>query len=103
MAGTVFLYANSTAQVASGATVTLENKDGSTVSATINEAGNFFLTPDTYSPTYPVHVKSVTLGDVSISMHSHIGGNGSCAGCHADPEGQDSPGHVYLHVFGPTP
>jgi hypothetical protein len=103
MAGTVFLYANSAAQVASGATVTLEDKDGSTISTTVNQAGNFFLTPDTYSPTYPVHVKSVTLGDVSISMHSHIGGNGSCAGCHADPEGPDSPGHVYLHVFGATP
>jgi hypothetical protein len=103
MAGTVFLYANSTSQVASGATVTLEDKNGTTAAATINPAGNFFLTPDTYSPEYPVHVKSLAQGNVSISMHSHIGGNGSCAGCHVDPEAPDSPGHVYLHVFGATP
>jgi hypothetical protein len=80
--------------------VTLENADGTTVSATTNESGNFFLTPETYSPQYPVHVKSITLGEVSISMHSHIGGNGSCAGCHADPDGPDSPGHVYLNIAG---
>jgi hypothetical protein len=30
-------------------------------------------------------------------MQSHIGSNGSCAGCHADPPGPDSPGHVYFN------
>jgi hypothetical protein len=102
MAGTVFLYGNSTPP-AIGATVTLEDKNGTTTTATTNEAGNFYLTPDTYSPHYPVHVMSLTSGDASVSMHSHIGGNGSCAGCHADPAGPDSPGHVYLHVYGATP
>jgi hypothetical protein len=108
MAGTVFSYANSTPAnstepAVDGATVTLESADGTTVSTTTNEVGNFYFTPDMYSPKYPVHVKSITLGSVSVSMHSHIGGNGSCAGCHVDPEAPDSPGHVYLHVFGPTP
>jgi hypothetical protein len=101
MAVTVFLYANSTAQAAIGATVTLEDKDGTTTTATTNDVGNFFLTPAAYSPVYPVHVKSLAQGGVSVAMHSHIGGNGSCAGCHVDPEAPDSPGHVYLHVFAP--
>ncbi len=103
LAGTVFLYANSIEQAANGATVTLEDKDGTTATATTNAAGNFFLTPTAYSPEYPVHVKSVARGNVSILMHSHVGGNGSCAGCHVDPEAPDSPGHVYLDVFGQTP
>jgi hypothetical protein len=45
----------------------------------------------------------ITQGDVSVTMHSHIGGNGSCAGCHADPAGPASPGHVYLTMLGMSP
>jgi hypothetical protein len=103
MAGTVFLHANSVTPAAVGATVKLQNADGTTVSATTNEAGNFYFTPDAYVPKYPVHVTAITLGTTSIAMHSHIGTNGSCAGCHADPAGPDSPGHVYFTITGPTP
>jgi len=102
MAGTVFLDANSLTPAAVGATVTFSNADGTTVSTPTNAAGNFFLTPDVYAPGYPVHV-TVTLGGSSIKMQSHIGTNGSCAGCHADPAGPNSPGHVYFIVTGPTP
>jgi hypothetical protein len=102
MAGTVFLDAN-TLTPAPGATVTLVGADGTTTSATTNGAGNFFLTPGAYAPRYPVHVTSVTLGGVSVTMHSHIGGDGSCAGCHFDPAGPDSPGHVYFQIVGKSP
>jgi hypothetical protein len=103
MAGTVFLNANSLTPAAVGATVTLQSADGTTVSTTTNEAGNFYFTPDAYTPKYPVHVTQITLGSTSILMHSHIGGNGSCAWCHADPAGPNSPGHVYFNIAGPIP
>jgi hypothetical protein len=102
MAGTVFIGGN-TLTPQPGAVILLTNADGTTMSATTNAAGNFYLTPDAYAPVYPVHVTSVSVGGVSVTMHSHIGGNGSCAGCHADPAGPDSPGHVYSDVEGLSP
>jgi hypothetical protein len=100
--GTVFLDANSATPV-NGATVTLTGADGNATSATTNSAGSFYLTPSDFEPKFPVHVTSVALGATSVTMHSHIGGNGSCGGCHADPAGPDSPGHVYLTVVGTAP
>jgi hypothetical protein len=102
MAGTIYLGGN-TLDPAIGATVTLVAADGATASATTNAAGNFYLTPSTFSPRFPVHVQSVEMGGVSVAMHSHIGGNGSCAGCHADPAGPGSPGHIYFDVVGAAP
>jgi hypothetical protein len=101
MAGTIFAGGNSL-QPSVGTVVTLENADGTTATATTNAAGNFYLTPDAYTPRYPVHVTSITQAGVSNTMHSHIGGNGSCAGCHFDPAGPDSPGHVYFNPLGGT-
>jgi hypothetical protein len=102
MAGTVFAGGN-TLVPSVGATVSLQSADGATATAVTNAAGNFFLTPDAYTPRYPVHVTRITQGNVSVTMHSHIGTNGSCAGCHADPAGPDSPGHVYFNVSGTSP
>jgi hypothetical protein len=31
-------------------------------------------------------------------MHTFIDRDGSCAGCHADPAGADSPGHVCMRL-----
>ncbi len=105
MAGTVFAGGN-TLEPSVGSIVTLLDADGTMVTATTNAAGNFYLTPDVFAPKYPVHVVSITQGGVSVTMHSHIGGNGSCAGCHMDPPGPDSPGHVYsdvTNVLGTSP
>jgi hypothetical protein len=102
MAGTVFLDAN-TLTPAPSATVTLVGADGATEAVLTNAAGNFFVTPGVFAPKYPVHVTSVALGGVSVTMHSHIGGNGSCAGCHVDPAGPGSPGHVYFQIVGKSP
>jgi len=102
MAGTVFQDANSLTPL-DGAIITLLSADGSTVTATTNAAGNFYLSADQYTPHYPVHVKSIVSGTTSIFMQSHIGGNGSCAGCHVDPAGPDSPGHVYFDIVGTPP
>ncbi|MGO8993551.1 MAG: hypothetical protein ACLQVI_09480 [Polyangiaceae bacterium] len=99
MAGTVFAGGNSLLP-SMGVTVTLQGADGTTVTATTNAAGNFYLTPADFTPVYPVHVTTLEQAGVTNTMHSHIGGNGSCAGCHTDPAGQDSPGHVYFDSAG---
>jgi hypothetical protein len=102
MAGTVFAGSGATSPQV-GAVVTLQDAAGTVATATTNAAGNFYLTPSQFSPKFPVHVTSVASGSASVTMHSHIGGNGSCAGCHADPSGPDSPGHVYFDVVGVSP
>jgi hypothetical protein len=102
MAGTVFAESSGLSPEV-GAVVTLQDASGLTVTATTNAAGNFYLTPSQFSPHYPVHVTSVAVGATTATMHSHIGGNGSCAGCHVDPAGPDSPGHVYFDVGGTSP
>jgi len=102
IAGTVYAGGN-TLEPEVGATVMLQSADGTSATATTNAAGNFFLTPDTYAPDYPVHVTSITQGNASVTMHSHIGRNGSCAGCHSDPAGPSSPGHVYFSLEGTSP
>jgi hypothetical protein len=94
VAGTVFRLA-STREPVSGATVTLKGADGSTYDATTNEAGNFYVEPSQWTPLYPLHV-SITAEGHTVEMKTHIGRDGSCAGCHFDPAGPGSYGHVSL-------
>jgi hypothetical protein len=56
-----------------------------------NQAGNFYVLPSEWTPQYPV---CVTID--RVPMLTLISRDGSCAGCHFDPAGPDSPGHVYL-------
>jgi len=101
VAGTVFENAGDRVAF-SGATITLTDASGRTYAATTNAAGNFYLTPQDFLPRYPMHVAVTSSATaftaaVTVKMQSHIGSNGSCAGCHADPPGPDSPGHVYFN------
>lgn len=67
--------------------------------ATTNTAGNFFLHSDEYVPAYPVHVVLTHPSappNSGKTMYSHVGRDGSCAGCHHDPVGTESPGHIYF-------
>jgi hypothetical protein len=101
VAGTVYQGGESLVPLVGGV-VTVQSADGATATATTNAAGNFYLAPADYAPRYPLHV-AVAQGGVSVAMHSHVGGDGSCAGCHADPAGPDSPGHVYFDNVGTVP
>jgi hypothetical protein len=96
VAGTIYQTADGTTAL-SGATVSLTDVDGKTYVATTNAAGNFYVTPTAYSPHYPMRV-GVTSAGVTVNMQSHIGWASSCAACHVDPAGPDSPGHVYFDV-----
>jgi hypothetical protein len=93
VAGTVF-EERATKQAAVNAVVKLEAADGAKRELTANAVGNFYVTPEAWNPTYPLKV-SVTYQSETVSMTTNIGRDGSCAGCHVDPAGPDSPGHVY--------
>ena len=94
VAGTVFQRLSDREPVA-GAQVTLVGSDGSTFEATTNEAGNFYVQPSEWTPIFPMRTSVAWQGEM-IPMHTNVGRDGSCAGCHVDPPGPSSPGHVYL-------
>lgn len=93
VAGTAFRTA-SDEQAAVGARVQLKAADGSSFTLVSNRAGNFFIEPRTWNPVYPLQV-SIDYESQTVSMVSNIGRDGACAGCHVDPAGPDSPGHVF--------
>lgn len=101
VAGTIFR--NDADRVpAVGATVTLTAADGATYRATTNAAGNFYVEPGRFAPSYPMRTE-VSYGGVTVKMTSLIGRAGACAGCHADPAGPTSPGHVFVPADGVIP
>jgi hypothetical protein len=94
VAGTVYAVRSQSAP-AIGAQVQIEDINGSFFTATTNSAGNFYISSDTWQPTYPTQMQ-VSLGGLSQQMATHAGRNGSCAGCHTSPQGPTSPGAVYV-------
>lgn len=63
--------------------------------ATTNAAGNFSVEPNTWRPTFPLHV-AISFGGYSSTMSTIIGRDGSCATCHTDPASRISAGPVFL-------
>jgi hypothetical protein len=101
VAGTVFIDpANVTP--ANGVSVNLLDSQGSTFVATTNEAGNFFVRTNEWTPVFPMKV-SITSNGVTTTMTADVGRNGACASCHFDPVGPASPGHVYTSADGGVP
>jgi hypothetical protein len=96
IAGTVFEKPTGTKPV-NRATVELHGADGSTFKLTTNSAGNFYASPNEYKPVFPLEVQVNYSGEVT-TMHTQVGRDGACAGCHSDPPGPDSPGHVYVRL-----
>ncbi len=104
MAGTVFALIDKTDPL-SGVVVNLKDSvaypdpNSKGIDTTTNAAGNFFLHSDEFTPAYPVHVKlshpTAPAGAGKV-MYSHVGRDGSCASCHHDPVGTESPGHIYF-------
>jgi hypothetical protein len=93
VAGTVFLDTSDTTP-ARNAQVELKANDGTSLTLTTNAAGNFYVPATRWNPQYPLQVE-VSFQGQSVPMLSRIGRDGSCASCHVDPAGPDSPGHVY--------
>jgi len=101
LAGTVYETPDAKVGV-NGAMVTLVETDGYTTQWTTNEAGNFYVTPDQYQPTFPLQATIQAPGGPAVHMQTLIGGNstlapnGACSSCHFDPVGPNSPGHLSL-------
>jgi hypothetical protein len=100
VAGTIFAGPDARVGV-DGAEVLFVDSLGSSPppgAAVTNCVGNFFLTTDTWNPAFPIRV-AVASGQSVQQMVGHIGRQGSCAFCHKDPRGLDSPGHVFAGVM----
>jgi hypothetical protein len=94
--GTVYLVQGQP-QPAANATVLIEDINGAFGNATSNAAGNFYIAASAWQPTYPI-LPQVTLGSVNQQMTTHVGSQGSCGFCHADPAGPTSMGHIYMTI-----
>ncbi len=94
IAGTVFESQGKT-DPANGAQVQIEDVMGAFYTATTNEVGNFYITPNQWSPTMPLQVQ-VSEGKNIEAMDTHIGRAGSCADCHTSTSGPTSAGPVYV-------
>jgi hypothetical protein len=94
VAGTVYAVQGQKAP-AVNATVFIEDVTGVAYSANTNEVGNFYITPDQWSPTFPTKVTVMQGQNVQL-MTSHVGRDGSCAACHVDPASTTSPGPVFV-------
>jgi hypothetical protein len=97
VAGTVFQTAGNTTPV-DGAKVKMIDVTGSTKEATTNTAGNFYITPEEWTPTYPMTVTVTPPSGSAVAMQSLISRDGACAGCHVDPVGPTSPGRVAIEL-----
>jgi hypothetical protein len=80
------------------ATVMLTDANKLTHKETTNQVGNFLVHVDDFTPAYPVHVQLSFGSAPPQPMISHIGRDGSCAGCHHDPQGTESPGHIFYFL-----
>jgi hypothetical protein len=92
------------------ATVTLIDAEGEVRTVTTNCAGNFFLTKEQWNPSFPLRVEvsyPAPGGGTQVKpappMSSRISRDGSCAGCHAGPVNQGTPGYVFCEENPVTP
>ncbi len=84
-----------------GATVVLvdSNMQSPPMTVTTNAAGNFYLTPDQWSPVFPLMtVGVISAAGMELTMHSEAGRSGGCATCHVSPAGPMSPGPVVVSL-----
>jgi hypothetical protein len=95
VAGTVYAIQGETVPLDT-AIVDLTDSEDAGIGIETNAAGNFYVTRSIYDPYWPMHAK-VSLGSSQSTMLTHVGRNGSCAGCHIEPAGPSSPGSVYLY------
>jgi hypothetical protein len=94
IAGTVYLDLSSNTPV-DNVQVTAFDSKGMSFTATTNCAGNFFVRPQEFAPTFPIWLE-MQGGETFRSMESQSYREGSCAACHTSEVGPSSPGPVYL-------
>jgi hypothetical protein len=97
VAGTIYATPSAKAGMAN-ATVNMTDSKGSSYSTTTNAAGNFYVQPSKWTPSFPIVKAVVTASGMTATMYSQIGWASSCANCHTSPEGPQSPGRVVLRL-----
>lgn len=93
-AGTVYQHLSSK-DPAEGAIVRVVDAEQRTYETPTNSAGNFWIPVGRFKATFPVSA-AVTLGQVSRVMRTTMRLDGSCNGCHVNPESVSSPGRVWV-------
>jgi hypothetical protein len=84
---------------AAGAQVSIEDSQGAVQRVTANTVGNFYITPSLFQPVFPIGQMKVTRANcssLSSQMLSVSNREGSCAACHFNPAGPDSPGAIFI-------
>jgi hypothetical protein len=94
LAGTVFAQQFPQAVGVDVAQVLFVDDNQAHFNVNTNCVGNFFITANDWNPAFPVKA-GVSVGGPPLLMQSHISREVSCANCHRDPPGLDSPGHIY--------
>lgn len=99
VAGTIYDRRNSpTASSGVSIVLTDSSQPAQTRTEVSNEAGNFYIAKDRWSPTFPLFV-TLKLDGEEKKMLTRIGRNGGCAFCHYAPledrtAGDNSPTHM---------
>jgi hypothetical protein len=93
-AGTVYQHQSST-DPAEGAIVRVLDAAQRTYETPSNSAGNFWIPEGRFKATFPVSA-AVTLGTYSRVMRTTMRLDGSCNGCHVDPQSAGSPGRLWV-------
>jgi hypothetical protein len=101
LAGTVFIDRSGTTPAA-GAALQFEDANGGTYHVQTNQAGNFYLQPGDWSPTFPVSVPLLSYSSsggtpTTQTMSTSDNRDGSCASCHGLTPSPTSPGPVYVN------
>lgn len=101
LAGTVFMD-RSGRSPAVGAELQFEDATGSTYHVQTNQAGNFYLQPGDWSPTFPLSVPLLSYSSsggmpITEAMSTSDNRDGSCASCHGLTPSATSPGPVYVN------
>jgi len=100
VAGTIYQLQDPTSPPMAGLTVSIldATKDGTPHTAVTNEAGNFYIRAENWTPVFPLHdiTLSIEGSQNSPVMNTVMGRDGSCATCHYDPASRSTPGHVYF-------
>ena len=102
VAGTIF-YGPDKLVGAENVQVELVDSAGTYFTAITNCVGNFYIPPDIWNPAFPLLVQIQYPGQTGATkMTGQISRDGSCAGCHKDPQSFDSRGHVYAMTTEPV-
>jgi hypothetical protein len=100
VAGTLFQKpseATTTKVPIEGAVIQVTDATGALRRLVTNCVGNFFVEESDWQPVFPLFVNLTNAATGSnFDMTTKIGRSSSCATCHEDPAGTDSPGHIYL-------